>query len=98
MVLRALLAAAAVAAAAVAAPSCVTPSGNPNGTWTLVFVDDFDTLNTTTWAVLNGSTHCCPEEPQLYLARNVVASGGVLTITTKGASACSQCGDDVSPL
>jgi beta-glucanase (GH16 family) len=53
--------------------------------WALTWEDNFDgdSLDSTHWEVKHNASHCCPQEPQLYVKENIDVSGGVLTITTR---------------
>mmetsp|Transcript_4376 Transcript_4376/g.7189 ORF Transcript_4376/g.7189 Transcript_4376/m.7189 type:complete len:278 (-) Transcript_4376:1012-1845(-) len=55
-----------------------------DGDYNVVFFDDFDgtEINSTCWTISNNTKHCSPCELSLYLERNVVVSGGYLTINT----------------
>ena len=50
------------------------------GTFTQVFTDQFDTLNTTTWTRYNGIPTCCPQSG--WAKTHVVATDGAMNILT----------------
>ena len=50
------------------------------GTFTQVFTDQFDTLNTATWTRYNGIPTCCPQSG--WAKTHVVATGGAMNILT----------------
>jgi hypothetical protein len=62
----------------------ISPS-NVLGDWSLVLEEEFegDSLNSSLWKPRNNASHCCPQEPQLYLSNNIDVANGVLTITTR---------------
>ena len=57
--------------------------------WRLAWEDEFDgpELNATTWNVRHNESHCCPQEPQLYLQENVQVMDGFLRLTTQRQAA-----------
>jgi beta-glucanase (GH16 family) len=57
-----------------------TPNNDPN--WELVWRDDFNTLNTNIWKVMDNFDHYC-SNPTVSLSRNVAVSNGSLEMTLK---------------
>lgn len=62
--------------------------------WQLVWEDNFDSLNTNIWKVLDWAVH--NDEPQLYIDDNVDVFGGNLIITVKRET--KICNPDQNPI
>ncbi len=84
--LAALAAAGVLSSTASAAPlSAVAAQPAATGSFTQVFSDQFDTLNTNTWTRYNGTPSCCPQSG--WAKTHVVATGGAMNILTYRDSA-----------
>jgi beta-glucanase (GH16 family) len=75
--LAALAAAVVMGSTASAAPLAASGA---TGTFTQVFTDQFDTLNTATWTRYNGIPTCCPQSG--WAKTHVVATDGAMNILT----------------
>lgn len=85
--LAALAAAGVLSSTASAAPLTADPvqPAATSGSFTQVFSDQFDTLNTNTWTRYNGTPNCCPQSG--WAKTHVVATGGAMNILTYRDSA-----------